>query len=1160
VATPPPPPDDDTSFAALRDVRPQEHAIARQLGLRRLLGRVLGRGDTSTWVGRFVLEQKVGEGGMGVVYRGIDPSTSQQVAVKLLEHTDPRARTRFAHEAEVLRTLRHERIVRYLDHGTTAEGFDYLVMEWLEGNDLSHVLRRGPLPIADAVRAGYEAAMGLGAAHAGGVLHRDVKPSNLFLEGGSVTALRIIDFGIAHAEHMGTRLTSTGAVVGTPHYMAPEQARGAESVRTDVYSLGATLYECLTGTPPFSGEHPAAVLLAVMAEPAPSARATRPEVPRELDALLGRMMAKDPRDRPRDMSAVITELGDLLGVAEGRSSAPAFSLAEREPMVPVAAAHESQRLSSWALRGRARELAALHGEVAACEEDGLGAVVLLSGAPGEGKSALLGGFVRELRTARPDVLVLDVVAQEELAGAPFATLRAVVQHASAAHGPGPDGGHRGPPKQGIRDALQAMTALLGVVDAGAAHHALGDLAALADRLRGAWFDLLQCWYARGPVVFVVDDAHFVDLSSLRFLRRAMDFPTENARLLVLAGPPGAAFDALARGLSPRQLVPLVIGPLGRRSAHRFAADCAPTLTAAQRERIVAASGGNPASIRALGRAMSDTRAGQGESPWQHARERLAALSPESRRVVRAVSLVQGAVDPALIARLLGVDVDSPQLREQLQYLVRLGLLRAVVAAGADGGLTVEIEDEFLRRAAHESSTEEDLRRGHREVGRWLAGQSGAAPMAVLRHLRAADALAEAGPHFLRAVRHALAGDDAALVEQLVSEGLRCTADANVRGLLEAARAEACFWSSDLRGARAAALAARELLTPGSSAHFETTGLALTAAGQLGDNQEVRQLLGVAAAQAPAPDARDARLLALCRGITQLSASSDADAARLVEAVEAELGQRTPAAATLAWVERMRAWKTLGAGLDDTLACWMRAHSAHLRAGDPRSAAQIHIYLGSLYVWTGAWERARAVLDEALHAAERLDSAQLRRSAQYTACKRVAEEGSYLAAQAAIAAVLSALEDSPRMQAGAHVYQGLSALRHQLLDEASSAASRAVASHQSPVIALASEAITIIVAAQCGRPEGLLDATRALEQAVARAGVLPEFDALVELALVKGFAAVGECSRSDALLRAACARLETRAQTLADPVARSHYTSRPYAHLRLFELAAKHHPG
>lgn len=1158
MATPPPPPDDDTSFAALRDVRPQEHAIARQLGLRRVLGRVLGRGDAATHVGRFVLEQKVGEGGMGVVYRGRDPSTSRRVAVKLLEHADPRARTRFVHEAEVLRALRHERIVRYLDHGTTAEGFDYLVMEWLEGHDLAHRLRRGPLSIGDTVRAGYEAAMGLSAAHAGGVLHRDVKPSNLFLEGGSVAALRIIDFGIAHAEHKGTRLTSTGAVVGTPHYMAPEQARGAESVRTDVYSLGATLYECLTGAAPFTGEHPAAVLLAVMAEPAPSARASRPEVPREFDALLGRMMAKDPRDRPRDMGAVITELGDLLGVAEGRASAPAFSLAEREPAMPAPVVSESPRPGSTTLRGRARELAGLHGEVAACEEDGLGSAVLLSGERGAGKTALLGAFVRELRAARPDVLVLDVAAREELAGAPFATLRALVQHPSAARG-AEDAGLVTPPAS-VRQALRAMTELLGVVDAGAAHHALGQLAALADRLRGAWFDLLQGWYARGPVVFVVDDAHFVDLSSLRFLRRAVDFATESARLLVLAGQPGVAFDALAPGLAPRQGVPLALGPLSRRAAQRLAVDCGPALRPAQHERVVAASGGNPASIHALCRALGDTHASQTESPWQHARERLAALPLESRRVVRAISLVQGAVEPALLGRLLGVDADAPQLLEQVQYLARAGLLRAEAATGSHGGLSAEIQDEFLRRAARESSTEEDLQRGHLEVGRWLASQPGVAPMAVLRHLRAANALDEAGPHFVRAARHALAGDDGVQVEQLVSEGLRCTSDPEVRGLLEAARAEARFWSGDLRGARAAALAAREQLTPGSVAHFETTGLAVTAAGQLGDNPEVRKLVGSAAAEAPDPDAHDARVVTLCRGITQLSASSDAEAARWAEAVERELQQRTPVAAALAWVERMRAWKTLGGAIDDMLAGWMRAHSAHLRAGDPRSAAQIHIYLGSLYVWTGAWERARAVLDDALHVAERLDSAQLRQSAQYTACKLTAEEGTFEAAQTAVSAVLPTLADSPRMLAGAHLYQGLSALRHRLFDEASGAASRAGATHRSPVIALTSDAIGVLVAAQRGHTEGLLEASAALARSVTEAGALPEFDTLVELALVEGFARGGEPSRSDALLRAACARLEARALTLADPVARSHYTSRPYAHVRLFELAAERRPA
>ena len=306
----------EDALAAARPAMPE--GGARRMRMRAVMASVLGPELAPPMLGRYVVEAKVASGGMGVVFRGHDPDGGQPVAIKLLNASAAAERPRFTREALILRSIVHPHVVRYLDHGVE-DGLDYLVMEWLEGRDLASRLARGPLAEHDALRAALHVAQALDAAHRAGITHRDVKPSNVFLIGDRLEDLRLIDFGIARsarASHPGTRLTASGAVLGSPHYMAPEQLRGEHDARTDVYALGATLFECLTGRPPFAGAHPAAILLAVMAEPVPSVSALRSEVSPALDALLGRMLAKDMRDRPRDMAAVITELSGLFSRPE----------------------------------------------------------------------------------------------------------------------------------------------------------------------------------------------------------------------------------------------------------------------------------------------------------------------------------------------------------------------------------------------------------------------------------------------------------------------------------------------------------------------------------------------------------------------------------------------------------------------------------------------------------------------------------------------------------------------------------------------------------------------------------------------------------------------------------------------------------------------------
>jgi tetratricopeptide (TPR) repeat protein len=270
-------------------------------------------------IDRFEVEGRVAEGGMGAVYRGRDRASGAIVALKVLHRAHDDDLARFAREAAMLDELRHPGIVRYIGRGVAEDGRHYLVLEWLEGEDLARRLSTRGLTGKDSVLVAQQAAEALAAAHARGIVHRDIKPSNLFLTGGDVSKLKVLDFGIARFGGPVSRVTATGVLVGTPGYMSPEQARGEHDVgpAADVFSLGCVLFECLTGTPAFRGEQAGPVLVKVLTETPARVRETLTAVPHALDELVAQMLAMDPDARPRDARVVaeaLRAIGDLPSV------------------------------------------------------------------------------------------------------------------------------------------------------------------------------------------------------------------------------------------------------------------------------------------------------------------------------------------------------------------------------------------------------------------------------------------------------------------------------------------------------------------------------------------------------------------------------------------------------------------------------------------------------------------------------------------------------------------------------------------------------------------------------------------------------------------------------------------------------------------------------
>jgi serine/threonine protein kinase len=285
--------------------------------------------------GRYRIQRILGEGGMAVVYEGEHVAIGKRVAIKLVHSVfanDDEIVGRFEREARSASVVESEHIVHVFDVGADPELGLFLVMELLKGEDLSHVLaRRGRLDPVFACGLAKQAALGLEKAHGAGIVHRDLKPANVFLveRDDGTSLVKLVDFGIAKvvreaqdARFARKGITRRGTAVGTPQYMSPEQAQGLDSVdhRTDIFSLGAVLFEAIAGQP-FMEERATyeQTILQLITAPVPRLRSMMPDVPQELDQLLADMMAHDPAARVQSMRAVRERLDDIYPELRGPS-------------------------------------------------------------------------------------------------------------------------------------------------------------------------------------------------------------------------------------------------------------------------------------------------------------------------------------------------------------------------------------------------------------------------------------------------------------------------------------------------------------------------------------------------------------------------------------------------------------------------------------------------------------------------------------------------------------------------------------------------------------------------------------------------------------------------------------------------------------------------
>ncbi len=308
----------------------------------------------TTLAGRYLIESAIGEGGMATVYRARHTLVDRPVAIKVMaKHLtkDASLRERFRREAKNSASLAHPNIIEILDTGETDDGTAFMVMELLDGASLGSALEQhGAMPAARVAELGLQIARGLARAHDFQVVHRDLKPDNIFLHRGrdGRTIVKLLDFGIARSLH-DSRLTSAGEIFGTPQYMAPERVMSIDAgPLADLYAVGIIFFEMLTGQLPFHADTLPGILIKHMQEAPPKLSSLAPDVPRRLEELVMKLLAKKPEDRPVDAHQVIKELLPLVPAevaSEARMPTPAATILRN-----VAPTLPPTTLERWARR------------------------------------------------------------------------------------------------------------------------------------------------------------------------------------------------------------------------------------------------------------------------------------------------------------------------------------------------------------------------------------------------------------------------------------------------------------------------------------------------------------------------------------------------------------------------------------------------------------------------------------------------------------------------------------------------------------------------------------------------------------------------------------------------------------------------------------------
>jgi tetratricopeptide (TPR) repeat protein len=747
-----------------------------------------------TEVGGLVVRRRLDDGAMGQIVLAHDPGLDRDVVLKFLHGRlmgDQRAELRFVREGRALAGVDHANVVKVYGVGRWRHR-PYLAMEYVEGTPLSRAIRSGRMAVDDALRVAEDLAAALAAIHAQRIVHGDVKPANVVLRHRDGSAC-LIDFGLARPLTISEPDAMAG---GTPLYMAPEQIGGRRAdTRADVYSFGVTLYEMLTGAVPHEEHSSAAFFHSVLHRDAPLVSRLRPEVPRAVEVLLGRALARARELRQPDGRALLAE---VRAMRLGRTPADEGTSVVREPTTTELAPPQDPA-EDLPLCGRDAEYA--DAMQALCRTpEGRGSVVIVEGRPGAGKSR----FLRDLgRGARARGLAVLACAGSEGRGTPLGALRgALLEHARAVGADGPEAAvellrRTSPDDEPLAPALRRVLAP-------GPHDDVRDDKATVMR---AALALFRTAAADRPAVLTIDDLHLLDEGSLDVVvaladeAASMPFSvaacTRAGEQLAPDAPLASRLPRLraAPGAIAIELAPLTVGAVAAMIHHalRLGESEACRLAPLLHRR----ASGNPLylveSLRLLdqeghvedvagGRTFRERVSTMQIPPllMELALRRIAGLPAEERDTLGVVS-----IDPD------GVNADLVAACRDVSKLAALRVLQQLVAGR---GLVRQQDDRYL--VAHAEIREavygeliEELRAEYHALAARDARERGATPARLGRHLRLAGRHDEAVAPLLAAGRALVSGYSPAEAVDVLDEAIACAGPAGCPAAeLERARA------------------------------------------------------------------------------------------------------------------------------------------------------------------------------------------------------------------------------------------------------------------------------------------------------------------------------------------------------------------------------------
>lgn len=1138
---------------------------------------------------RFVIVRLAAQGGMGDVYRAHDMLRGGLVALKRLSSGAVTENERFKRESQLLAELHHPGIVQYIDSGRTPEGEPYLVMEWLEGEDLAQRLSHRDLSLSETLAMLLSVSDALSDAHSHGILHRDLKPSNLFLRDGDAGRPVILDFGIAKQKTAVVRLTKTGAVLGTPAYMAPEQARGERDLTAavDLFALGCVLYECLAGQPPFVGEHLPAVLTQILFSEPPALASLQPTLPPFVCALVERLLSKDPARRPPSALALRNELRLLLSShpeaatdarAEQRAGEGAAPRADDAPGAERDSVPD-QTLPWLPFIGRDRELVLLVQACDTCFEERRASALLVTASAGMGKSRLRYEFLRGLAERHPECLVLHGRGEALASGTPYAVLAQALRRLCGIQAGEENSLRRQKLRQRLGRALPShesqrilefMGELCSISYADAASPPLRaahqNPALMAEQLTQSFCDYLQAECERQPVLVVIEDAHLADQMSSRVLGQALrDLRDQPLFVLALARP---EIDERLPGLwVERGVVRLPLPALGKRASeklvqHALASAGQPGEAGETAARIVEQSGGNALFLEELVRAVL---AGRGEALPQTVlsilEERIAALPAGVGHLLRAASVFGDAFFLGGVRAVLGQTTTETVLRSWLLLCEEKDLIDPRRKGRFVGEPEYRFRHALMREAAYAGLSDEAKRAAHGCAGDWLERMRESDAMVLAEHFLRGGQPERAAVWLYRATADALDANDLHLVHERAERAAATGVGGSLLGRVRRLQATAAFWLSEYAAARSYAEQSIPLLPVGSAEWFLAVGEAVASCGRLGDAEGVLAHFERANLATAESSARAARVICLSRAAFPLIQLGQlARVAPIIEHLAAEsegLGESEALARAQA-CQVMAEYAHHQGDLEGAVRRLERATEAFVQAGDARSALSESNSMAASYVELGRVAEAEAICRRNLALGERYNTPRATAFARFVLAYALVYRPQGAAEQRQLAESLVSEYRAARSLRMQGISQLLVAIAELHLEQpvAAEVAAREAVELLAAYPGMRSWALAIHarVLLALGQTEQALEQARAAHQLLTERGVLERGQGWPPIVLVEALLAAQQPDAARRALVDARHRLDERARRIQDPQTRAQFL-KLWPHARTLELAA-----